>query len=71
MSFTKWLIKEGKDCPIQIVITMNNSAGIFQVDELLKKKIIDSKIDKYIEVVAYVKRKKEKKLVKKYKIKHA
>ena len=64
-------IREGKDCPIRIVITMNNSAGIFQVDELLKKKIKDSRIEKFSEVVAYVKEKQEKKLVKEYKIKHA
>lgn len=64
-------IKQGKDCPIQVVITMNNSAGIFQLDELLKKKIKDSKIEKYIEVSAFVADKYEKKLVKEYKIKHS
>lgn len=63
-------INEGKEYPIKIIITMNNSAGIFQVDELLKKKIKDSKIEKYIEVDAFVTEKHEKKLVKEYRLKH-
>jgi len=60
-------IKEGKAKPIQIIITMNNSAGIFQIDELLKSKLKGSKLEKYIEVKAYVKSDVEKRLVKNYK----
>jgi len=60
-------IKEGKDKPIQIIITMNNSAGIFQIDELLKSKLKGSKLEKYIEIKAYVKSNIEKRLVKNYK----
>jgi metal-dependent HD superfamily phosphatase/phosphodiesterase len=62
-------IREGRKKPIQINILMNNSAGLFQVDELLKKKIIGSKIEKYVDVRAYVARKKEKKLIKEFTIK--
>ena len=62
-------IKEGRKKPIQINILMNNSSGLFQVDELLKKKIIGSKIEKYVDVRAYVARKKEKKLIKEFTIK--
>ena len=47
---------------------MNNSAGVFQVDELLKKKIKGSGIEKYIEIRAYV-GEKEKKLVKEFTLK--
>lgn len=57
-------IKEGIHKPIRINIEMNNSAGIFQVDELLKGKIKGSGIDKFIEVKAYIKNKNEKKLIK-------
>ena len=35
-------IKEGTKQPVEIIITMNNSAGIFQVDELLKSKLKSS-----------------------------
>jgi metal-dependent HD superfamily phosphatase/phosphodiesterase len=47
-------IKEGKEKPVQINIYMNNSAGLFQVDELLKKKLKGSGIEKYVVVKAFV-----------------
>lgn len=62
-------ITEGTSTPIKIAITLNNSAGIFQIDELLKSKIKDSKIEKYIEVIAQVIEGNEKRLLKDYKIK--
>lgn len=61
-------IEEGHDKPIQLNILMNNSAGIFQLDELLKKKIIGSGIEKYIDVHAYINQKTEKRLLKEYRI---
>jgi metal-dependent HD superfamily phosphatase/phosphodiesterase len=42
---------------------MNNSAGIFQVDELMKDKLKGSGIEKYVEVEATVTGETEKKLV--------
>lgn len=63
-------ILEGKDRPIQINIEMNNSAGIFQVDELLKEKMEHSGIEKYFEIKAFVKGKTEKKLLKEFIIKY-
>jgi len=61
-------IEEGKEKPIQLNILMNNSAGIFQLDELLKKKIIGSGIEKYVDVHAYINQKTEKGLLKEYRI---
>lgn len=62
-------IKPGKDKPILIVVYMNNSSGLFQVDELLKKKIKRSGLEKLIEVEAFISHEKEKKLMKgKFKI---
>ena len=61
-------IEEGKEKPIQLNILMNNSAGIFQLDELLKKKIIGSGTEKYIDVHAYINQKTEKGLLKEYRI---
>ena len=62
-------IKEGSgDKPIQIDILMNNSAGIFQLDELLKNKIFGSGIEKYLDVHAYIDQKNEKQLIKEYRI---
>jgi len=45
-------IVKGVDCPIRINIKMSNSAGIFQVEETLFKKIIGGPLESYIEVVA-------------------
>lgn len=61
-------IEEGKEKPIQLNILMNNSAGIFQIDELLKKKINGSGIEKYINVRAYIDQESEKGLIKEYRI---
>jgi metal-dependent HD superfamily phosphatase/phosphodiesterase len=56
-------ISPGEDRPIRIRIIMNNSAGIFQVDELMKDKLKGSGIEHYVEVEATVTGETEKKLV--------
>jgi metal-dependent HD superfamily phosphatase/phosphodiesterase len=61
-------IVEGEEKPIQINILMNNSAGLFQVDELLKKKLIGSGIEKHVKIRALIARKREKKLLKEFEI---
>jgi metal-dependent HD superfamily phosphatase/phosphodiesterase len=61
-------ILEGEQKPIQINILMNNSAGLFQVDELLKNKLVGSGIDQYVTIKAYVQRKREKKLIEEFEI---
>ena len=55
-------ILEGKAKPILIKINMNNSAGVFQVDELLKSKLKGSGLEKYMEIYANIEG-EEKKLV--------
>ncbi len=62
-------IERGIEKPVQINITMNNSAGLFQVDELLKEKLHKSGLEKFVDIKAYIKRKTEKKLVKEFIIK--
>lgn len=61
-------IEEGEENPIHINILMNNSAGLFQVDELLKKKLLGSGIEKYVKIRAYIERRREKKLIKEFEI---
>lgn len=63
-------IREGKERPVQINISMTNSAGIFQVDELLKEKMEHSGVEKYFEIKASVSGKTEKKLLKEFVIKY-
>jgi len=59
-------ILEGEVRPIQINIYMNNIAGIFQVDELLRRKLVGSGIEKYVTVSAYHVEGEEKRLVKEF-----
>jgi len=49
--------------PVRVRIHMNNSAGIFQVDELMKDKLTGSGLEKYIEVEAVVDDAVEKPLI--------
>jgi len=59
-------IVDGESKPIRIEITMNNSAGIYQVDELLKAKLRGSGLEPYVEVVAHIDTEAEKRLVSLY-----
>ncbi len=56
-------VMEGNEKPLKIKIKMRNSAGIFQVDELLKNKIETSGLKDMIEVVAEVIGEKEEKII--------
>ena len=53
-------IMKGKKKPVHIEIVMGNSAGIFQVDELIKNKIKHSGLEDFIEVAAHIKGEEEK-----------
>ena len=59
---------DGEDKPIRIEITMNNSAGIYQVDGLLKAKLRGSGLEPYVEVLAHIDTEAEKRLVSEYRL---
>ena len=61
-------IEEGEDKPIRIVVKMNNSAGIFQLDELLKNKLEGSGLESYVVIDASIKGETEKKLIHTFRI---
>jgi len=54
--------------PVHIEVLMNNSAGIFQLDELLKRKLANSTIVPYVEVVARIEGEVEKRLIEVYSV---
>jgi metal-dependent HD superfamily phosphatase/phosphodiesterase len=56
-------IGDGEARPILVEIVMNNSSGIFQVDELLKAKLRGSGLEPYVEVAARIDTEAEKRLV--------
>lgn len=61
-------IHEGKEKPMHIHVRMSNSAGIFQIDELLKEKLRGSGLELFVEVEASIEGDTEKSLLKEYKL---
>ena len=61
-------IQEGREKPVTIKITMSNSAGVFQIDGLLKPRIENSGLQDYIHVIAEITGEKEKKIIEKFEI---
>jgi len=62
MAIDKVTVSEGEERPIVVDIYMNSSAGIFQTDQLLRSKLKNSGIEKYIEVKAHIKERANKKI---------
>ncbi|HSK51015.1 MAG TPA: HD domain-containing protein [Solirubrobacterales bacterium] len=56
-------IEAGEERPVRIEIELNNSAGIFQVDDLLATKIRGTPLEGKVEVVAAIEGKSEKRLL--------
>jgi metal-dependent HD superfamily phosphatase/phosphodiesterase len=56
-------IEAGEERPVRIEIQLNNSAGIFQVDDLLATKIRGTPLEGRVEVVAAVEGDSEKRLL--------
>ena len=61
-------IKDGERTPVLIEITMNNSSGVYQVDELLKAKLRGSGLEPYVEVMAHIDTEAEKSLIPLYRL---
>jgi metal-dependent HD superfamily phosphatase/phosphodiesterase len=68
LSIEKVEIMENGIKPITIKITMSNSAGVFQIDELLKPRIEVSGLQDYVHVVAEITGEKERKIIEKFEI---
>jgi uncharacterized protein len=56
-------IEVGEERPVRIEIELNNSAGIFQVDDLLATKIRGTPLEGRVEVVAKIEGESEKRLL--------
>jgi metal-dependent HD superfamily phosphatase/phosphodiesterase len=61
-------ISDGEEKPIKIEVVMNNSAGLYQVDGLLKAKLQGSGLEPYVEVIAHIDTEAEKRLVPIYRL---
>jgi uncharacterized protein len=61
-------ILPGEQRAIRVEIEMNNSAGVFQVDELLARKLRGSGLEDHVEVIAEINAEHEKRLLTVYRI---
>jgi metal-dependent HD superfamily phosphatase/phosphodiesterase len=61
-------IEPGTDRPVRIEIEMNNSAGIFQVDDLLATKLRGTPLEGRLEIVAAVEGETEKRLIREFRL---
>ena len=66
MSIRDVKIRKSKQKPVIVEISMYNESGIFQVDQLLRKKIAGTKLEGYIEVVAQVENQQRKTVLSRY-----
>ena len=62
------IIEAGEERPVRLEIHMNNSAGIFQVDDLLATKLRGTPLESQVEVVAAVEGETEKRLLGEFRI---
>jgi metal-dependent HD superfamily phosphatase/phosphodiesterase len=51
-AITRVSLQAGDDRPVMVEIEMTDAAGVYQVDELLKRKLEDSRIDDYVRIIA-------------------
>jgi metal-dependent HD superfamily phosphatase/phosphodiesterase len=56
-------INPGEDRAVRVEIAMSNSAGIFQVDELLATKLRGSGLEEHVEVIARIEAEHEQRLI--------
>jgi metal-dependent HD superfamily phosphatase/phosphodiesterase len=61
-------IEAGDERPVKVEIEMNNSAGIFQVDDLLATKLRGTPLEGHVEVIAQVTGETEKRLLPSFRI---
>jgi metal-dependent HD superfamily phosphatase/phosphodiesterase len=61
-------IQQGELKPVRIAVEMLNSAGVFQLDQLLKEKLHGSGLEPYVEVIATIQGETEKKLVEVFRV---
>ena len=61
-------IEEGDGKPVRIRVEMTNSAGVFQVDELLRNKLRGSGLEEHLQVEAHIEGETEKRLLERFEL---
>src|SRR5204863_2909092 len=62
------VIEAGAELPVRLEIKMNNSAGIFQVDDLLATKLRGTPLEGHVELVATIEGETEKRLLTEFRL---
>jgi uncharacterized protein len=65
-SIDEVILKSGKKTAIEVDIIMNHTAGLFQVDDLLKKKVDGSGIGRWLDINIFIKKTGKPQLLKQY-----
>jgi metal-dependent HD superfamily phosphatase/phosphodiesterase len=61
-------LSPGEERAVRVEIAMSNSAGIYQVDELLAEKLRGSGLEEHFEVVARIEAEQEERLIEVFRI---
>jgi metal-dependent HD superfamily phosphatase/phosphodiesterase len=61
-------IESGEESPVRIRIEMANSAGVYQIDKLLRDKLKGSGLEPYITVEAHIEGETEKRIVESFRL---
>lgn len=61
-------IEKGGDTPVRIRIAMTNSAGVYQVDKLLRDKLKGSGLEPFVAVEAHIEGETEKRIVQSFRL---
>lgn len=61
-------IEPGEELAITIRVNMTNSAGVFQVDQLLREKLRGSGLEEHLQVEAHIEGETEKRLVERFRL---
>ena len=61
-------IEKGEERPIRLIVDMSNSAGVFQLDQLLRDKLNGSGLEPYVEVEGRMKGETEKRIFRQFKL---
>jgi uncharacterized protein len=62
----KVILEAGEEKPVRISIEINNSAGIFQLDQLFREKLRGSGLEPYLELRAFMEEAQEKRLFRQF-----
>jgi uncharacterized protein len=62
------VLEPGPEKPVRLVIEINNSAGIFQLDQLFRQKLVGSGLESYIRMEARLVGEEEKRLFRRFEL---